>query len=454
MRDFDGDHQTLLRFVLDEAARRGATAADALVVSGRSTAVRVRLGQVDKVQQSRDKGVGLRVFHGARSATTSTSDLSREAVSKLIARTVDAARVTAEDPFAGLPDAGCYDEPPAAAALEVFDPRLSGLSADDAITMARAAEDAALSADARLTNSEGAETSWGHSELHYANSLGIYRARQRSSASLWTTPVAEQGDDKQRDSWWTSAHFLEDLDAPEAVGREAARRTLRRLGARKPATRQVPVIFEAPVASRLLGSLAGAINGSALYRDASYLCDKLGQPLAPSFVRIVDDPHIRRGPASRSFDAEGLTTRRHVIVDGGVLASYLLDTYTAKKLGLTTTRSARRGLTSAPSPGASNFWMDNGDKTLMELISELDEGLLVTSTFGFGVNTVTGDYSQGAAGLWIDKGELAYPVHELTLASPLPAMWSGIDALADDRDERRSVSAPSMRITNMTMAGA
>jgi len=444
--------QSLLHHVLDVARRHGATAADAMFISGRSTTVRVRLGETEKVQQSRSKGLGLRVFIGSRSATTSTSDLARPAVEDLVARTVAAARVTAEDPFAGLPDAHLVAEVPASD-LDLYDPQVAELTAEAALDHARVAEAAALGADPRLVNSEGSEMSWGYSELLLASSTGMSRARQSSSVSLWVTPVAVDGADKQRDYWWGSARHLADLDGPEAIGRQAARRALRRLGARKPETCQVPVIFEAPIASRLLGTLGGAVNGGALYKDASYLCGKLGERIAPKGVTVVDDPHLRRGPSSRTFDAEGLATRRNIIVDDGVLASYLLDTYTARKLGLTTTRSARRGLTSTPSPGSSNFWMAPGDRSLEELIADTPRGLLVIETSGFGVSTVNGDYSQGATGIWIEGGALAYPVHELTIASSLPAMWESVDGIADDLDPRRGISAPSLRIARMTVAG-
>ena len=453
MSDLGADPQALLAYVLDVAKRAGASAADALFITGRSASVRVRLGETEKVSQARDKGVGLRVFVGDRSATTSTSDLTRGAIEALIARTVKAAGVTAADPFAGLPDAALFDEPTTALDLELFDPDVAAFDAERAIALALETEAAALRQDPRLTNSEGAEMSWGDSALHLASSLGTYRERRSSSVSLWTTPVAQDGDEKQRDYWWTSARHLADLDGPEAVGEEAARRTLRRLGARKPATCKVPVIFEAPVASSLLGALGGAVNGSGLYKDASYLCGKLGETIAPAFVNVVDNPHIPRAPGSRDFDAEGLATRATRVVEAGVLASYLLDTYTGKKLGMASTRGARRGLASTPSPGASNFWMDNGDVTFEELIAGVERGLLVTETSGFGVNTVTGDYSQGVVGMWIEGGALAYPVHEATIASTLPQMWATIDALANDRDPRRGTSAPSLRIAQMTIAG-
>lgn len=445
--------EDLLQRVLDTAKRHGATAADALMVSGHSSSVRVRLGETEEVTQSRDKGVGLRVFVGDRSATTSTSDLRPEALDALIARVVEAAKVTASDPFAGLPDIAGYEGGTPATDLELYDPDIGTMSADRALEMARACEAAALDVDPRLTNSEGSQLGWGESTYHFANTHGILHARKGSSASLWTTPVGEDNGQKQRDSWWTSARHLSDLDAAEAIGQEAARRTLRRLGARKPKTCQVPVVFEAPIASRLIGTLIGAANGGAIYKDASYLSGRLNAPVASALVNVVDNPHIPRGPSSRAFDGEGLPTKRTQYVTGGVLQSYVLDTYTGRKLGMASTHGARRGLTSTPGPGVSNLWMDNGGQTLEELIAEIDNGLLVTSTFGFGASTVTGDYSQGAVGLWIEDGAIAYPVDELTIASTLDTMFKSIDGIANDRDPRRGVSAPSFRVAQMTVAG-
>jgi PmbA protein len=448
------DRQALLAFVLDTAKRHGATAADALFVSGDATEVRVRLGETEQVKQSRSKGVGLRVFVGDRSATTSSSDLDRAALEDLIARTCKAAGVTAEDTAAGLPERALYADEPLGD-LDLYDPSLADLTAERAIELALEAERVARGADPRIVNSEGAEMGWGTGETHYANSLGAYRHLRRGSASLWTTPVARNEDGgMERDYWYTSARHLADLEAPAEVGREAARRTLRRLGARKPATCKVPVIFEWTVASRLLGALAGAITGGAIYRRTSYLAGKLGETIASPRVTITDNPHVRRGAGSKAWDGEGLATAPTTVVRDGVLASYLLDTYSAKKLGLTTTRNASRSLASTPSAAPTNLWMEPGEGTLEALIAQTGRGLLVTELIGFGVNTVTGDYSQGAVGHWIEDGALAYPVAELTIASTLQTIWSTIDGLAGDRDPRRAVSAPSLRIAEMTVAGS
>ena len=453
MDDFGMNPQAILQHVLDTARAYGASAADALLVAGSSTEVRVRLGEVEQVKQSLDRGVGVRVFVGDRSATTSSSDLDEASLRALVARTCEAARLTAADGFAGLPDSeSLADEP--LAGLDLDDPSLEALSVERALDLAREAEAAALAADARIANSEGAEMAWGRSETHLASTAGIYRTQRSGSVALWATPVAQAGGAMERDTWASNARHLADLAAPEEIGREAARRALRRLGARKPETCQVPVVFEWPVASRLLASLAGALLGGAIYRRSSYLCDELGHTIAAPSIQIVDDPHVRRGPGSRGFDGEGLATRPTRVVRDGVLASYLLDTYSAAKLGLASTRSASRGLAGTPTAAASNFWMEAGDASLDELVAGTRRGVLVTELFGFGANAVTGDFSQGAVGLWIEGGRLTHPVSEMTIASTLQQMWRDIDGIADDRDPSRRVSAPSLRIGRMTVAGS
>jgi PmbA protein len=455
-REDDVEHRedpgALLAEVLELARRRGATAADALFVQARSREVRVRLGETEQVKESRSKGLGLRVFVGSRSATTSSSDLGPAALLALVERSLSAARLTAEDPVSGLPEAELFaDAPPGD--LDLYDGALENFDAQTAIATAVRCEDAARAADPRIINSEGAELSWGTSEHHLANSLGIMRTTRRGSISLWTTPVARDSGGMERDYWYTSARHLADLEPAEEVGRIAARRTLRRLGATKPETASVPVIFDPVTASRLLGAMAGAVSGGAIYRKASYLCGKLGEPIAAPSVRIVDSAHLRRGAGSKPYDGEGLATGETVVVDRGILRSYLLDCYSARKLGLRTTRSASRGLGGVPGPDTTNFWMDQGPETLESLIAGTRKGLLVTELIGFGVNTITGDYSQGAVGHWIEDGKLTRPVNEITIASTLGDMFGAIDGIANDRDPGRGTSAPSFRVGRMTVAG-
>jgi len=445
--------EDLLAFALETAKKYGATAADAMYASGVSTEVKIRLGEPENVKRSRSKGIGLRIFIGDRAATTSTSDLNRKAIESLIQRTCEAASVLAPDALSGLPDPNAFSNAEDVD-LELFDKRLLSLDADHAIATAKACEAASFSADPRITKSEGAEMSWGYSESIFANSLGIIRRRQGGNAGFWTCPIAEENGTMERDYWYSSARNLDDLLDPEKVGQIAANRTLRKLGASQPKTASVPVIYENTVASRLLSALAGAICGGSVYRQLSYLSGKVGEQIASEHVNILDNPHIIRGPSSRIYDGEGLATRANQVVRNGVLESYLLDTYSAKKLGLETTRSASRGLGSSPSASPSNFWMDAGKQSLEELISEIDNGVLLTELMGFGVNTVTGDYSQGASGIWIENGKLTRPVNEMTVASTLQQMWNGIDGIASDVDRTKSVSAPSFRINQMTVGGS
>jgi PmbA protein len=449
----------ICQHAIDVAKAAGASFADAVFSSGRSTSVKVRLQQTEEVTQSRDQALGLRVLVGQkgalRTATVSTSDLSKDAVARLAEQAVALARRTAEDPFSGPPDAddpGFEAEANAPVDLETWDDAVYNLDPDRAVRMALETEQAALSRDPRLTNSEGAEVGWGFSDTHVVDSRHRHHHTRSTSISLWTTPLAEQNGEKERDYWWTSSRHLGDLLTPDEVGRIAAERTLRRLGAKKPRTTEVPIVYEAPIASRILGTISGAINGGAIFRDASYLIGKLGERIASPLVTVTDNPWIIRGPASRIWDGEGLATRPLSVVEEGILKTWILDTYSGRKLSMPSTRSAWRGLGS-PSPGTSNFWMNNGDKSLADLIADIDEGLFVTETFGGGANTITGDYSQGASGIWIEKGQLTYPVHEFTIASTLPTLWQSIEGLANDRHPGRSTSAPSFRVARMTVAG-
>lgn len=445
--------ESLLSYVLDVAKRHGASAADALFVTGVSTDVKVRLGKTESVHQSRSKGIGIRVFFGQRSATTSTNDLRRDALEGFIERICQSAKVVAEDATAGLPAPELFSEA-SVGDLDLFDPAIQNFSVEDALDIARRCEAASMSADARIVNSEGGDMSWGHSQTTFANSMGTFRQRRGGSAGFWTSPIAEAEGGMERDYWYTSARHLSDLESPEAVGQRAARRALRRLGGVQPTTAELPVIYENTVASRMLGALASAICGGSVYRNLSYLAGKVDTTIASSLVHIKDDPHIQRAPASRAYDGEGLATRPLDVVTGGELKSYLLDTYSARKMGLQTTRSASRGLSGAPSASPSNFWMSPGEQTLDELIGDVKRGIFVTELLGMGVNTVTGDYSQGAAGIWIENGKLTHPVNELTVASTLQDIWMDIDGIASDLDRTRSISSPSFRIRKMTIGGA
>jgi PmbA protein len=434
------------------ALTAGARAADAVVVESDGLSVGVRLGEVEKVKRARQRRAGLRVFVGQAIAVVSTADFSRDGLAQLARDACALARSTAPDPHAGLPDAAELASEPDLD-LDLFDPAVATLEPGEALAWAREAESAALAAGPEITNSEGAEAGGEAGTVAYASSLDFAGAYSGSHASLAVVPVATRDGLMQRDSWYTVHRKLACLDPPAEVGREAARRTLRRLGARRPPTCACPVVFDPETAATLLRHLAGAISGSALYRRMSFLVDRLGQAIASPAVTIVDDPLRSAGPASRPFDGEGVTQRRRTVVERGVLSTYLLDTYSARRLGLRTTGHAARSVGDAPSAGPTNFFLEAGPHAPAAILASVRSGLYVTELIGFGVNPVTGDYSRGAAGLWIDHGELAYPVEELTIAGNLRDMLRGIEMVGNDLVLRRAIASPTVKVGRMTVAG-
>jgi PmbA protein len=445
------------RELLAQAAREGATAADVVFVESDGFEAVVRLGEVDRVQQARERTLGLRVFVGRRQATSATSDLSPAALGRLVSETVALARATAEDPGATPPDGdGAADD---GAALGLFDEGIASLPVDARIALAREAEQAALAADPRVTNSEGASFDSRSATVVYASSAGFAGSYRATSASLAVSAIAEDPGrpdaGMQRDSWYTASRSRAGLEAATSVGRTAGRRAVRRLGARKVGTAEVPVVFEADAAASLLRQVASAVNGAAVYRGASFLVGKLGETVASPLVTVVDDGRLPGGLGSRPFDAEGRATRRTTVVERGVLASYLLDGYSGKKLGLPATGNASRQPGEAPAPAPTNFLLlpGEGAPTPETIIRSTRRGLFVTDMIGFGVNLVTGDFSRGAAGFWIEDGELAYPVEEITIAGTLDRMLRDIDAVGSDLTFRSSISAPTLRIARMTLAG-
>lgn len=438
--------------LLKAAKGHGATAADVVVVEGDSLEVGVRLGEVEKLKQAREKHLGLRVFVGDRSAVTSSADFSPAALSKLAQDSVALARVIAPDTDSGLPDASeLASEVPD---LDLYDANVAAIQAEQAIAWAKEGEQAAMAVDARITNSEGAECSASTDRIHYASSLGFAGSYRRSSVSLSVVPVVTHNGSMQRDYWYSSRRKLAELESPESIGQKAAARALRRLGARKVATCEVPVIFDPELASGLLGHLAGAISGYSLYKGASFLIGKLGERIAPESVTIVDDGSIVGGLGSKPFDGEGLSTRRKVIVEAGVLSSYLFDCYSARKLNSRSTGNASRSVGSAPGVSPANFLLQAGTTPPAEILRSVKRGLYVTELIGMGVNPVTGDYSRGAVGQWIENGELAYPVEEITIAGNLLEMYQRIEAIGSDLELRHSVCAPTLLIGKMTVAGS
>jgi PmbA protein len=440
----------LLRSVLRRAAERGATAADGFLVEDTSFSASVRLGQVDTVTHSREQRVSLRVFAGRASAAASTSDLSRASLERLVDEATALARVTAEDPHAGLPEPSELIEHVPDLGLE---DREAGEATPEAkIEIARRAEAAALAADPRITNSEGAEYFDRRARYAYATSAGFARGYATSSFGITVAPVASQAGEMQRDTWYTTARRRRAREEPEAVGRTAAARALRRLGARKVKTTEVPIIFDPDTAASLVRAIAGAASGPSLYRRASFLLERLGTRVAAPAVSIVDDGRIEAALGSRPFDGEGLATQRTALVRDGVLESYLLDTYSARKLGLSSTHHASRD-GAGVSVGTTNLMLLPGAETPQALIRSVSRGLYVTDLIGFGVNGVTGDYSRGASGLWIENGELAYPVEEVTVAGNLLEMLDRIEGIGNDLVLRDRTVAPTLKIARMVVAG-
>ncbi len=446
------DLKPLAADMLERAKRDGSSEAEVMIADGETFSVQVRLSAVDRLTKAREKRLGLRVFVGQRSASASTSDFSRESLNRLVSDTCSLAAAVAEDDMSGLPagELMAGDVPD----LDLYDP--TSLSTEAQIDLARRTEAAALAADSRIINSEGAEFDSSSGRIVLGTTRGFLGEYRSSSFSVSVSPIAAAPDSTgmQRDSWYAVQRKFARLDSPESVGQEAARRAVRRLGARKLATRRVPVIFDPETAGSLLANLCGAVSGYALYKGASFLIGQLGKRLAPEFVTIYDDGRLPGGLGSRPFDGEGLPTRKTTVVDRGVLASYLLDTYSGKKLGLASTGNASRGVGESPSVGPTNFYVVPGATDPAEIIRSVRGGLYVTELIGFGVNMVTGDYSRGAAGLWIENGELAYPVEEITIAGNLKRMFADIEMVGNDLVFRGRIASPTIKLGEMTIAGA
>jgi PmbA protein len=449
MAQLDG---ALAEWALDEARRHGATAAEVLFVSAESTAAGVRLGEVEKLKSSRERRLGLRVFIGQSSANASTAELERDSLQEFIADTVKLAGLTAADPSSGLPDPALH--PKHLPELELADPSRGLVGADEALKLARTAEQAALGADSRIKNSEGAEFDSGLYHVLFANSQGFTGEYSGTSFNLGVAPIAQSDDGKMQQGYWYTAnrHFGR-LEDPESVGKTAAQRALRRLGARKLKTTRAPVVFDPDMAASLLRSVAGAASGPSLYKGASFLIGKLGAQIAAANVNVYDDGTMRAGMGSRPFDGEGLATNRKPLVEKGELKTYLLDSYSARKLKLSPTGNASRAVGDSPSVSPANLYLEPGRYTPEEIIASVKNGLYVTELIGFGVNGVTGDYSRGAGGLWIENGELTFPVQEITIAGNLKDMFLSIEMIGNDLKWRSPVVSPTVKIAEMTIAG-
>jgi PmbA protein len=445
------DHRDLATDLLKKVRAAGADAADVLVGEGSHFSVTVHKGEVETLTDAGSKALGLRVFVGRRTATSYTSDFSAAALRRLVEETVSMARVTGEDPAAGLPDEMV---PAEAVELGLHDPSPAALPTAERIERARRAEAAALQASPEITNSQGGSYASDEDAVVLANTLGFLGSYRSSSVSLSVVPVAERDGQMERDYWYTAGRGLSDLLAPEEVGRIAAERTVRRLGARQVPTCEVPVVFDPETAAEILGHVFRALSGYSVFRNATFLKDRVGEEVASPLLTVVDDGRRQRGLGSRPFDGEGLPTRRNLPLEAGVLRHYLCDSYSARKIGARSTGSARRGVSGGPSVGPGNLSFAAGVTAPREIVDGVDRGLLVTDLIGFGVDLVSGDYSQGAAGQWIEKGRLVHPVHEVTIAGNLKEMLRDVDAVGTDLEFRGSSASPTLRVRRMTVSGS
>jgi PmbA protein len=438
----------LLDDVLGRAARAGAEAADAVTFETTSLAVSQRLGKREDIERSESSDLGLRVFVGQGQGVVSSSDTASATLDEMVARAVAMARAAPEDPHAGLAETNLLARD--IADLDLFD--ASEQEAETLYARAAEAEDAARAIEG-VSNSEGAEASWGMSAVALATSHGFRGHYLASRQSVSVSVLAGQGTGMERDYDFASARFGDDLDDPAAIGASAGRRAVARLDPRQVETTQVPVIYDPRVANGLVRHLASAISGPSVARGSSFLKDRMGERLFRPAVRVVDDPHRRRGLASKPFDGEGVANRRTTIIEKGLLKTWLLDRASAHQLGLTSSGHASRGTSTPPSPSPTNLYLEAGAKSPAELMASIEQGFYVNELIGFGINYVTGDYSRGAAGFWIENGEIAYPVSKVTVAGNLADMFAALEA-ADNLEFRYGVNSPTVRIDGMTVAGA
>jgi len=430
----------IARDVLDYAAQRGASAAETEVSEGAGQTVTVRRGEVETIEYNRDKGIGVTVYLGKQRGHASTTDFTPQAMRDTVDAALSIARFTAADECAGLADADLLAR--TVPDLDLWHPR--DLPVERAIEIARDCEAAGFAVDKRLTNSEGATVSTQGSHFIYGNSLGFLDGFPSTRHGVWCALVAGKNDEMQRDEWYETSRDAADLPDAAGVGRKAGERAVHRLGARKIATTQVPVLFEAPVAASLLGHFVAAVSGGSLYRKSSFLLDSAGKQIFASMVNVSEQPHVAKGLASAPFDEEGVATHPREVVQGGVVEGYFLGSYSARKLGLKSTGNAG---------GNHNLFLRDTGTDFPGLLKAMGEGLLVTELLGHGINPVTGDYSRGAAGFWVERGEIAYPVQEITIAGNLKDVFRGIVAVGNDVMRRGSRQCGSILVERMTVAG-
>lgn len=440
----------LARGIVARARKAGADVAEAIASDSVDLSAKVRMGEPELVEQAGHRSLTLRVQRGGRTATVTTSDPSEQGVSAIVADALELAQLSEVDDLAAPPDPSLLakDIPD----LDLCDPATRNVDAKEAVARAAGGEGAARALDPRITNSEGATFSRSAGASVFVTSNGFSGGYRSSYQSLSVSPVADDADGKKRSaSHWDGRRFLADLAREDEIGREAARRTVAQLGTRKVPSAEVPVVFDPDAGRALLSLLYACLEGGSIYRRASYLCDRIGDQIGSELIQIADDPLIPRAPGSRPFDGEGLPARRNALIENGRLRSYLLDTYSARKLGLESTGSASRA---RPGVSPSNFHLLPGGTSPEAIVAEVEKGLYVTSMMGFGFNAVTGDFSRGAEGFWIENGEKTFPVGEITVSLNFNELWKRVDAVGSDLDPKTTFAAPTFRVRQMTVAGS
>lgn len=444
-------HEEFAKKLAQRAQRKGADQAEAWLESGRGSSVKVRDGEVEDLTESTAKGVGLRVIAGHRLGFTYTSEFDPARIDELVDRALAAARIAAPDKHNGLPERA--DLKGRAGELDLFDPKVAELPGEWLVKAALEAERAGKAEDPRVTAFESVGAGAHVSEVFFCTSEGVRDAFRATSVYVWAAPVASDGKQLQTAYWMDDKRFLSELESAEQVGRKASRRAVRMLGARKVKTQRVPVVFDPWMAASFIGGLAAAVNGDMVFKRASFLSGKLGERIAPPSITIVDDGRMPRGLGTSPFDGEGVPTRRTPIVERGVLSSYLYDCATARKAKARTTGNAARSYASLPGIGLNNFYLEKGELSPEEILKPIRQGFYVTAMLGRGVNPVTGDYSRGANGLWIEDGELTFPVQEVTVAGNMVELLGAIDAVGSDLEFRGSVAAPTLRLAEAAVSG-
>ncbi len=440
--------------VVDRALAGGVDVAEAIARAGSDLSVKVRMGEPELVEEASHRGIGLRVIKNRRVALTSTSDLTDRGLGQFVRDALELVDVSQEDPFAGPADPELVAKA-APTRDDLYDPSIGGITAAQALDWAKRGEKAALDADPRIQNSDGSTFSRSAGGFSLVLSGGFRGGYTTSYASLVVVPIAEdEGHKKRRGFHWTARRHFADLEPAEKVGVEAARRTLRKLGARKVPTCEAPVVFEPDAARSIVGMLAGCVMGSAIWRKQSYLAGRLGTEVASPLCTLVDDPLLDKAPGSRPFDGEGLASRRNVVVDAGKLETFLCDSYSARKLERASTASAARGSSGDVGPSTTNFILQPGSASPEQILASTKRGLLVTEMMGFGFNPLTGDFSRGASGFWIEDGAIVHPVSEVTISLNADDLFRRIDAVGNDLDLRTATASPTIRVAAMTIAGS